>query len=131
MREIERQHGYGLSSSALLFLLHSFASTTARSQGFCAAWFALEHAEIAKMIASSSAKVSEQVKSRLSAKGFSTANINRLQKCAQLCGITVQAKLRSKILWLRLNQTQSQVAKAIATESLKQNRAVAFGNRAG
>ena len=79
-----------------------------------------EHAEIAKMIASSSAKVTEQVKSRLSAKGFSTANINRLQKCAQLCGITVQAKLRSKILWLRLNQTQSQVAKAIATESLKQ-----------
>ena len=79
-----------------------------------------EHAETVKMIASSSAKVTEQVKSRLSAKGFSTANIDRLQKCAQLCGITVQAKLRSKILWLRLNQTQSQVAEAIASESLKQ-----------
>ena len=79
-----------------------------------------ENAETAKIIASSTAKVTEQVKSRLSAKGFSAAGIDRLQKCAQLCGITVQAKLRSKILWLRLNHTQSQVAKAIATESLKQ-----------
>ena len=81
-----------------------------------------EHAEIAKILALSSAKVTQHVKIRLSAKGFSTANINRLQKCAQLCGITVQAKLRSKILWLNSNHThtRSQVAEAIATESLKQ-----------
>ena len=74
--------------------------------------------EIANMIASSSAKVSEQVKSRLSAKGFSTASIDGLQKSAQLCGTNLQAKLRSKIFWLlNLNHPRSQIAKAIATRS--------------
>ena len=105
---------------ALCFISASLLAALLVPRAYVQPGLTPEHAEIAEKIALSSAKVSQQVKHRLSAKGFSTANINRLQKCAQLCGITVQAKLRSKILWLRLNQTQSQVAKAIATENLKQ-----------
>ena len=59
-----------------------------------------EHEGFAKMVALKSAKVSEQVKSRLSAKGFSTASIDRLQKCTFLCGRSVQTRLEAKILWL-------------------------------
>ena len=72
-----------------------------------------EHEKIANIVTSSSAKVLEQFKSRLSAKGFSTRNIYRLQRCALLCGQSAEARLQSRIFWLLKNKTQAQIGEAL------------------
>ena len=72
-----------------------------------------EHEKFAKM---RNAKVSEEVTKHLSAQGLGKAGVERLQKCALLCGKSVEARLQSQIMWmLNFKQSQAQVAEAIAT----------------
>ena len=55
------------------------------------------------------------LKRDMNAKGFGKAGSQRLQKCARLTGKCFEAKLCSRIQWLlNLNQSQSQLANAIA-----------------
>ena len=64
------------------------------------------------------AEVSEEVKSRLSSKGFSKSHIDRLRSCALLCGMSVEARLQSRLSWLfDLNQSRAQIADAIGASS--------------
>ena len=75
-----------------------------------------QHEELPKIVAFQSAKVSDEVGRLLSAKGFSTTSVDRMQKCATLAGRSLEAKLQSRVMWLlHLNQSQAQVAEAVAT----------------
>ena len=65
----------------------------------------LEDEKLGKIVRVRSAKVAEGVTNHLSAQGFSKTSIERLQKCALLCGMSVETRLQSRVLWL-LNSNQ-------------------------
>ena len=72
--------------------------------------------ELAKMVFLRGGEVSEVVNARLGQRGFSKANVKRLQKCTLLCGKSVETRFESRVLWfLNQNQSQAQVTQAIAT----------------
>ena len=55
-------------------------------------------------------RCSEAARKCLRAQGFSKADVDRLQKCALLCGKNVEARFQSRVLWLlNTNQSKKQV----------------------
>ena len=70
--------------------------------------------QIASALRSSTA--TEELKSKLRAKGFGRGSIERMLKCADLSSKCLEARLDSSIQWLsNMGHSQAQVAAAIAT----------------
>ena len=86
--------GFGQSSSGLFFFIFILVALLV-PRVYVRLGLTAEHAQIEEVVASSNIKVSKQVKICSSAKGFSTASMDRLQKCARSRGMSVQARLRS------------------------------------